>query len=167
MATLGRFSEELSNFINNWDQYKLSLNELLNTKHETNSLNNLVELENVDGDEKKDNIFHKNISETYCQNCVICCYIVILKYNMYQEAYPTLALAYQYLLTIPISQVTCERSFSVLKYIKNLLRNRLGDDLLEAFMLMNIEKSVLCQIENDEILDKIAATNSLLKKSLT
>lgn len=165
-ATLGRFSEELSSFSNNWDQYKLSLNELLNTKHKYH-LEDLetADVEGLEG--KKDNIVCTNITDTYCQNCVICCYIVILKYNMYQEAYPMLALAYQYILTIPISQVSCERSFSVLKYIKNRLRNRLSDDLLEAFMLMNVEKSLLSQIENEEIINKIAASSSLLKKSLT
>ena len=115
MATLGRFSELLSSFIKIWDQYKLSLNELLNPKHEINSLNN-YNLETVDVENKKI-YFCQSIPETYCQNCLICCYIVILKHNMYQKAYPMLVLVYQYLLTIPISKVSCEVSFSVLYMI--------------------------------------------------
>ncbi|KYN03424.1 hypothetical protein ALC62_05732 [Cyphomyrmex costatus] len=63
-----------------------------------------------------------------CKNCARCCYAIIIKYNMFQGAYSALATAYQYLLTLPISQVECERSFSILKYTKNRLRNQLTDN---------------------------------------
>jgi hypothetical protein len=49
------------------------------------------------------------------KNCVICCYIVLVKYNLFANAYPTLTIAYQYILTLPVTQVACERSFSTLK----------------------------------------------------
>ena len=75
----------------------------------------------------------KSAESKTCQNCVICCYAAILKYNLFQGAYSTLALAYQYLLSLPISQVHCERSFSILKFIKNRLRSTLSDNRLEFY----------------------------------
>ncbi|XP_063915502.1 uncharacterized protein LOC135131621 [Zophobas morio] len=72
-------------------------------------------------------------------------------------AYCALATAYQYLLTLPITQVECERSFSVLKYIKNRLRNRLTDDRLESFVIMNVEKSILNTVDNEEVINSLAA----------
>ena len=41
--------------------------------------------------------------------------------------YPLVYLLVKLLLTLPIATATVERSFSVMKYIKNELRNRIGD----------------------------------------
>jgi len=45
-------------------------------------------------------------------------FVVIIKYNLYSNAHPTLFITYQYLLTLPVTQKACERSFSTLKYLK-------------------------------------------------
>lgn len=59
-----------------------------------------------------------------CKNCTICCYNVLIKYNpFFFNAYPTLSTAYQHLLTLPMTQIAFERSFSILNYLKNRLRN--------------------------------------------
>lgn len=52
--------------------------------------------------------------KTY-KDCTVCCYNVLTKYNIYVNAYPSLAMAYQYLLTLPGTQVAHERLFSTLK----------------------------------------------------
>lgn len=56
-----------------------------------------------------------------CRNCVICVYLILTQYNLFTDAYPVIGLAYKYLLTLSLSQVACERSFSTLKFIKNRL----------------------------------------------
>lgn len=126
----------------------------------------IVKVKNEDDKDKAQIDFKDTTKTCSCRDCVFCCYVAILKYNLYQEAYSVLATVYQYILTLPITQVTCERSFSILKYIKNRLRNRLGDERLESFMLMNIERSLLNQINNEDIINEVTVFSTLLKKSL-
>jgi hypothetical protein len=45
-------------------------------------------------------------------------------------------------ITMPISQVTCERSFSKLKIIKNYLRNSMVDELLIDLTVLSIEREI-------------------------
>jgi len=66
-----------------------------------------------------------------------------------------------------ILQVACERSFSFLKYIKTRLRSTLSESKLEAFMLMGIEKDILYEIENDEIIELLKSNSTLLKNKLS
>jgi hypothetical protein len=74
--------------------------------------------------------------------------------------------AYKYLLTLPVIQVSCERSFSTLKYIKNRLRNSMTNEHLEEFMLMSIKKSILIELDNDVINNKLGSKSNLLSKLL-
>jgi hypothetical protein len=101
-----------------------------------------------------------------CKNCVICCYNVLVKYNLFANAYPTLTIAYQYILTLPVTQVTCERSFSTLKYLKNRLRNSITNKHLESFMLMAIENKILMEIDNNIIINAVGEKSKLLSKLL-
>lgn len=78
----------------------------------------------------------------------------------------SLGLAYKFLLTLSITQVACERSFSTLKFVKNRLRSSLSQDNLEAFMLMCTEKEILMSISNDTVIDKVAETSALLRRLL-
>lgn len=99
----------------------------------------------------------------------IYCYNALIKYNLYSNAYPTLAIAYQYLLTLPVTQVACERSFFTLKYLKNRLRNSMITEHLESFMLMAIEKQILYSLEcldNNMIINKVGEKSKLFFKLL-
>ena len=82
----------------------------------------------------------------------------------------SLGLAYKFLLTLSITQVACERSFSTLKLKtktkKNRLRSSLSQDNFEAFMLMCTEKEILMSISNDTVIDKVAETSALLLRRL-
>lgn len=71
------------------------------------------------------------------------------------------------MLTLSVTQVGCERSFSKLKYIKNFLRNTLGQDILESLMLMNVEKDLLSTIDSNDVINKLAARNSTFKNLLS
>ena len=173
-ATSSQLKEELLSFASNWEKLKLTLEDTYKTNYDLDL--HIIEDDYDDEDgidtvnlpnssEITDVKLKKNICKS-CKNCAICCYTVILKYNMFQGAYCALATAYQYLLTLPITQVECERSFSVLKYIKNRLRNRLTNDQLESFVIMNLEKSTLNTVDNEEVINSLAAESSLLKKPL-
>ena len=54
-----------------------------------------------------------------CKNCAVCCYQILKRYNLFTDAYHVIGLAYKFVLTLSVTQVACERSFSTLKYIKN------------------------------------------------
>ena len=61
-----------------------------------------------------------------CKDCAVCCYRILKKFKLYADAYNSIFTCYQYLLTLPITQVTCERCFSKLKFIKNSLRSTMS-----------------------------------------
>src|SRR4029434_6355168 len=106
-----------------------------------------------------------------CKNCAICAHLILSQYNLLTDAYHVIGLAYKFLLTLSITQVACERSFSTLKLKtktkKNRLRSSLSQDNLEAFMLMCTEKEILMSISNDTVIDKVAETSALLRRLLT
>lgn len=62
---------------------------------------------------------------------------------MLSSAYHLLGLAYKFLLTLSLTQVACERTFSTLKFIKSRLRSTLSANKLEMFKLMATEKDIL------------------------
>ena len=69
-----------------------------------------------------------------CKDCPLCCFKTLLKLNLelFTEAYKSIGLAYKLLLTLPVSQVACERTFSDLKRIKTRLRSTMTQEHLEA-----------------------------------
>ena len=62
-------------------------------------------------------------------------------------------------MTVAVAQVECERSFSLLKIIKSRLRSMLGQEQLEAFTLLSIERRILDEIPSDEVIDKFSKTS--------
>ena len=104
---------------------------------------------------------------TFCKNCSLCCYHILQKYNLLTDAYHIIGLAYKFLLTLSVTQVACERSFSTLKYIKNRLRSTLSQEHLSAFMLMSTERDILMGLNSDEVIDNVAENSDLLRKLLT
>ncbi|CAF3386583.1 unnamed protein product, partial [Rotaria sp. Silwood2] len=58
---------------------------------------------------------------------------------------PSLTKAYQYLLTLPISVASVERSFSKMKIVKNRLRTTMSDERLYSLLLCTLESSILDQ----------------------
>jgi len=87
--------------------------------------------------------------------------------NMHSPAYCNLYAAVEFVLTLSVTQVNCERAFSKLKIIKNRLRSFLNQDHLEAFMLMSIERDILDAINVNEILNIIKKSSSLMNEMLT
>ena len=72
------------------------------------------------------------------------------KHETYHLVYLLMKLA----LTLPIVTATVERSFSAMKYIKNELCNRMGDQWMNDCLIVYIEKDVACSIDNETIVQR-------------
>ena len=70
------------------------------------------------------------------------------------ETYPLVYLLMKLALTLPIVTATVERSFSAMKYIKNELCNRMGDQWMNDCLIVYIEKDVACSIDNETIVQR-------------
>ncbi|KAG8177445.1 hypothetical protein JTE90_008629 [Oedothorax gibbosus] len=84
------------------------------------------------------------VTKIPCKSRVKCAYNLIYQYNMYSVMYTELDKAYKFILTIPLTQVSCERAFSKLKLIKTRLRSTLTNENREALLLMQSEKGIHC-----------------------
>ena len=109
----------------------------------------------------------QNVKGQRCNFCLLCCYRFLLKYNLCCSAYSTLSAAYEYLLTLSCTQVSCERAFRKLKIIKTRLRSSMQLDFLETCMLMSVERNLLEQIQFEKILTIIQKNSDLMDKLLT
>ncbi|KAL4600720.1 hypothetical protein ACB092_11G218600 [Castanea dentata] len=68
--------------------------------------------------------------------------------------YPLLYLLVKLVLTIPVATTTVDISFSAMKYIKNELRNRMGDQWLNDCLTVYIEKDIARRIDNESIMQR-------------
>lgn len=116
-------------------------------------------------DDDKDNEIQCKASAS-CNSCIKCAYKIILEYNMYCLQYPELSKVYKFLLTIPLTQVSCERAFSKLKRIKTRLKSSLTNENLESLLLMHSEADILMSIDPDTVIDYLCHSSSELKRLL-
>ena len=70
------------------------------------------------------------------------------------ETYHLVYLLVKLALTLHVATTIVERSFSAMKYIKNELRNRMGDQWMNDCLVMYIEKKVACSIDNEIIMQR-------------
>ena len=54
-----------------------------------------------------------------------------------------------------------------MKIIKSRLRSMLGQEQLEAFMLLSIEQKLVGEIPNDEVIEEFSKTSKELSRLLT
>ena len=66
--------------------------------------------------------------------------------------YPLGYLLIKLALILPVATATVERAFSVMKIVKNRLRNRMGDQFMNDCLVTYIEKDVLNTISNKSIM---------------
>lgn len=86
---------------------------------------------------------------------------------MHSPVYANLFTTIEFVLTLSVSQVNCERVFSKLKLIKNRLRSSLGNEHLETYLLMSVEKEILEEIEFEDILEIVKSSSPLMTKLLS
>ena len=68
--------------------------------------------------------------------------------------YPLVYLLVKLVLTFPVVTATVERSISAMKYIKNELRNRMGDQWLNDCLTVYIKKNIARRIDNESIMQR-------------
>ena len=85
---------------------------------------------------------------------------------MYCRSYPLLNQAYKVILTLFVTQVGCERTFSKLRHVKNRLRNQLSEDGLDSLLLMCVERDVLLRISTHTIIDELTEMNAEMRRLL-
>lgn len=161
-ATPENIRKELISLADNWDTIKKSSLEAYSIEEQQEVLD---EEEGFVEEEENDLISSTKLCNS-CQNCCICCYRLLQRYNLLTGSYSSLGLAYKYLLTLSFTQVACERSFSILKYLKSRLRSNLGQSKLESFMLMSSEKEILMKLDVNSIIDKVADKSKLMQSLL-
>ena len=70
------------------------------------------------------------------------------------ETYPLVNLHVKLALTFHVATATVEKSFSAMKYIKNELRNQMGDRWINDCLVVYIEKDITCSIDNETIMQR-------------
>jgi len=118
----------------------------------------------LDLDEDQESVIDSSNNCKTCNNCLRCAFNVL--YNIVQQSgcFNNIYYAYKFVLTLPCTQVTCERTFSKLKNIKTKLRSTISQDTMEALLLMNIERNV--EIDKESVIDCIAKSSNELSKFL-
>ncbi|KAJ9536774.1 hypothetical protein OSB04_un000078 [Centaurea solstitialis] len=57
-------------------------------------------------------------------------------------------------LTLPVATASVERCFSTMKLVKTYLRNRMGDEFLNAAIVCVVEKEALRNVKNDDVINR-------------
>ncbi|XP_024965955.1 uncharacterized protein LOC112506164 [Cynara cardunculus var. scolymus] len=78
------------------------------------------------------------------------------KHQTYPLVYRLLKLA----LVFPVATATVERCFSSMKIVKSDLRNKIGDEVLNAAMICTIEKEALLAVSNDDVITQFQKMKS-------
>lgn len=99
-----------------------------------------------------------------CKSCISCAFLYVYTLVTHTPNYNDLYTVYKVILSLAFTQVSCERSFSILKSIKTRLRSTLCNDKLEAFMFMNLERGMI--VPHDIIIDRLGATSTEMKRML-
>jgi len=86
---------------------------------------------------------------------------------MHVSAYSNLYTAYEYFLTLSVTEVNCEKTFSKLKIIKSRLRSTLCQENLEALIIMSVERQLLEDIDVSEVVNYLKNSSSLMNKMLS
>jgi hypothetical protein len=84
----------------------------------------------------------------------------ILQFTTIADCYPNVSIAYQILLTIPVTVASTERSFSKLKLLKNYLRSTMTQERLNGLATCSIEKDVLTNVDINIVLNDFASRNA-------
>ena len=87
----------------------------------------------------------------------------ILETNGLKTTFPNIYVALKMFLTLPVSNCEDERSFSVLKRVKNALRTTMTQARLSALSLLSIENEVVEGIDFEDIVHQFAYLKSRRK----
>ena len=80
--------------------------------------------------------------------------------NEFMHAFPNVCVVFRLYLCLMISNCSGERSFSVLKRVKNQLRSSMGQKRFNSLALLCIENELLEKIDTDDIIKSFALSKS-------
>ena len=83
--------------------------------------------------------------------------IDILNYIKRLNSFPNTCIAYRFLLTILVTIVFVEKSFSKLKLIKSYLRLTISQERLSELVILLIENEMLEKLENKNLISQFAS----------
>ncbi|XP_021861463.2 uncharacterized protein [Spinacia oleracea] len=86
--------------------------------------------------------------------------IDLLKILKRFNCFPNVSIAYMILLTIPITVVSAEQSFSKLKLLKSYLRTTMSQERLNGLALMAIESDLLDEVNVEAVIDDFATKHA-------
>ena len=75
------------------------------------------------------------------------------RHLVYKFVYMLLKLA----LLLPVATANVERAFSAMSLVKNKLRNKMGDGLLDDCLVTYIERDTFSKVDEDEIIETFMA----------
>lgn len=81
---------------------------------------------------------------------------LFIKNNNFDELFPNLCIVFRIYLSAALTNCSDERSFSVLKRIKNYLRSTTLSNRLNALALLNIENNMLNDINVKSLINNFA-----------
>lgn len=98
--------------------------------------------------------------------CLKCCFLLLSKLNLHVSTSSNLYRAYEYFMTLPCTQVECERTFSKLRIVKSRLRSALKQKLLEPLLFMFVERELTFELNIDEIVQSFGRSTAELRRHL-
>jgi len=98
-----------------------------------------------------------------CSNCMGCVLTLLTGYRYQCRRYNKCR---RTALTLPCTVVSCERSFSKLRFVKSRLRSLNGQELLESLLLCSVEFDLLKAIDNDTVYRKLSVKSPKFRKLL-
>jgi len=90
---------------------------------------------------------------------VLCSTSILEAYGLIPLSYTELRRLYRILLTLPATTASVERGFSKLSLVKTKLHSTMGQERLEALLLASVEKDILLQLDNAELVARFAGKN--------
>ncbi|XP_071727678.1 uncharacterized protein [Rutidosis leptorrhynchoides] len=84
----------------------------------------------------------------------------IMEFTKKLDIFPNILLAYEILLTVPVTVASAERSFSKLKLLKSYLRNTMSQDRLNGLAIISIENRFLSNVDYDKMIEVFASKNA-------
>ena len=99
----------------------------------------------------------KNLSASERESIVQALEIINLIYKKKLEClYPQICICLRIFLSIPVSEASGERLFSMLALIKNRLRSTMSQERLNSLMLLSTEHKLTRTLNFEELIDKFA-----------
>ena len=80
--------------------------------------------------------------------------------------YPLVYLLIKLALTLSVTIVSVEIMFSLIKIVKNRLRNWMGDQFLNDCLISYIEKDVFDKVENEAVLQPFQKMKKIPRKTM-